>query len=1071
VDQSQETLTVFEHSTSFEQPIDDVPSTLTEYAQEQPNNTEFVKTEVFTAPIGSTSTLEIVKVENLEPIYDTNPSLEPVSPIAPESSEDDISPLAKKVSKQEQQKDATTNRPSIPPINFPNTEEKQKTRATRGPTILRRQRPEVSDVVVIPQSPKSSPKSSPSPKQSPKESPRVEVSEPLTIEIKSPRIPVRVVIPSNEQPKQDKSIEVPNKSTDDHKTENEEMAHRPHLLPAQRRHLDGRTMSMAINRKRKNSLAKFSQNLRQSIQVGQNGSSGHQDLLRKLNLVKFNDQGEVVDIIQEKPTVDQKTLDAQKVLQNAIGKWHKLNSFRAYLITDGSLRNQRLRIATMKEIHSTELTYVFNLKTLITEYKTPLMKMKIISDNEAATIFGNVDMIYNINQQILNSVHAEFMKWPICNLGAAFKIIAPFLKTYTDYINGYDIGSQMVQDLMSSNKKFADFTNTVYTRRNLSIQSLLVLPVQRLPRYKLLFQQLLEKTVPNHVDFQDLNYCLKLVTDLSAFVNEKKRTLDLSSSLVSLQRKLDARFKNLLQPYRQFQRKGKLQVACSRKLLDEWAYVYLFNDMILVLPLKENMEDDEQTILENGFVSSKVEAIFLMFAKIEHIDANSFKLDAFSRTSSFGFKFSSPEPIHEWKILIERLIQNLKKKISDRGINLQTEQIECKRLNEYNRIKVTELKLEKSEQELTDTKNVVFKIDRAMRDAQNEIIRLNEFVEQKKEEGKKAQAQVEIVKGRHKELKADYEKSKANLEAYDLHILNSVLNHDIAAFRELFASDPTCIVQDLSSYVSPDDITNLPEHSTTPQVKTVKPIPESNTPRIPSRPVLVELTRTGDSETFKLPSNEGVIAALPFVPKFSGSSLKRNNSSAKPFRKLTVLEPPPSPAHISRHMSMVAPKTREVSFDLPKSNSENTVIKHSEEAPPSKPKPLRISIKTREEIERNNPYVVFEQAKPKTCVSLETITSNKFVRTLNKLYRLRPLKCWGELEQEALSYKYVTDRARFGSHIIESEPVPYADDMDSEFYFDDDDDDELPIFKLEMLPNNVEVLKQMVLNLQKQVKT
>ena len=119
---------------------------------------------------------------------------------------------------------------------------------------------------------------------------------------------------------------------------------------------------------------------------------------------------------------------------------------------------------------------------------------------------------------------------------------------------------------MHSNKKFADFTNAIYTQRNSSIQSLLVLPVQRLPRYKLLFQQLLEKTIPNHGDYKHIEFCLALISELTTFVNEKKRVLDLSSSLMLLQKKLDVRFKNLLQPYRHFQRKGKLHVSIRFKL-------------------------------------------------------------------------------------------------------------------------------------------------------------------------------------------------------------------------------------------------------------------------------------------------------------------------------------------------------------------------------------------------------------------------------------------------------------------------------------------------------------------------
>jgi hypothetical protein len=293
------------------------------------------------------------------------------------------------------------------------------------------------------------------------------------------------------------------------------------------------------------------------------------------------------------------------------------------------------------------------------------------------------------------------------------------------------------------------------------------------------------------------------------------------------------------------------------------------------------------------------------------------------------------------------------------------------------------------------------------------------------------------------------------------------LNNDVSAFRELFASDPTCIVQDLSSYASPDDMINSPLAQPA-AIENVKPAKSDDDvimyPHNRSKTILLEMMRTDSGDSVKLPSNEGVTASISVVPRFSSGNLRKHNQ-VKPAtgKKVTLNVPPPSPAHYQN--------ANYQKFN-PNPDDELYSPRKVEALKPELPKrePKRIFIRSKTEIEKTNPYVIFEKtkgAKP----ALDTITNNQFVKSLNRLYRLRPPKTWSVLEQEALTYKYCTDRARFGSHVMESEPVPVDDsDIDSSLYFDDDDDDEVPIIKLEMLPNNVEVLKQMVINLQKQLK-
>lgn len=84
------------------------------------------------------------------------------------------------------------------------------------------------------------------------------------------------------------------------------------------------------------------------------------------------------------------------------------------------------------------------------------------------------------------------MEVPRGHIGALFKSFAPFLKMYTQYVNNHENSSQILNELIQKKrKKFIQFCNTALTDarcKGNSLQSLLIMPVQRVPRYKLLLQ-------------------------------------------------------------------------------------------------------------------------------------------------------------------------------------------------------------------------------------------------------------------------------------------------------------------------------------------------------------------------------------------------------------------------------------------------------------------------------------------------------------------------------------------------------------------------------------------------------
>ncbi|KAK5579913.1 hypothetical protein RB653_009602 [Dictyostelium firmibasis] len=101
-------------------------------------------------------------------------------------------------------------------------------------------------------------------------------------------------------------------------------------------------------------------------------------------------------------------------------------------------------------------------------------------------------------------------------------------KMYSNYIIGYDASVTLLARL----RKKKDFSNFLEKCRNdsrcngLDLNSILIMPVQRLPRYVLLLSELIKQTPPNHPNIKLLNKCLKGIKEVTSFINEAKRDDD-----------------------------------------------------------------------------------------------------------------------------------------------------------------------------------------------------------------------------------------------------------------------------------------------------------------------------------------------------------------------------------------------------------------------------------------------------------------------------------------------------------------------------------------------------------------
>ena len=160
-----------------------------------------------------------------------------------------------------------------------------------------------------------------------------------------------------------------------------------------------------------------------------------------------------------------------------------------------------------------------------------------------------------------------------------------FKGCYTRYVTHYDAAEAHLQKLKENDKdkhRYLEVCKTHPDAGGLDVRSFLIQPVQRVPRYRMLLEDLLKHTDADHADEAPLRESLSRVCEVAMHINEEKRHLD----GIEQMRQLIGRFANgavlekeLVSYERRLLREGAL--AKVRMSKTQQRLVYLCNDVLL----------------------------------------------------------------------------------------------------------------------------------------------------------------------------------------------------------------------------------------------------------------------------------------------------------------------------------------------------------------------------------------------------------------------------------------------------------------------------------------------------------
>ena len=255
--------------------------------------------------------------------------------------------------------------------------------------------------------------------------------------------------------------------------------------------------------------------------------------------------------------------------------------------TKSTMRLLIQRQHVVRELIATEVSYVSKLNQFKDGYLIPLTQA-FPNDKILKKCLEDILVIVAYNTQISISLKALETKNQLYGQGVGdiFQRLSHFLKTYCSYINNTDSINDHEKKSRSTNKKFDQKLQQLENEKCLDpFNSYVILPVQRIPRYRLMLQELI-KTVPQgHKERSKLDDALNKILEIGVLVNENKRKMENQLILNQLFKQLKYPFGMKpfkLNPSTKFIKFGILSMYDeAAKSKCRTVNVFLFNDAII----------------------------------------------------------------------------------------------------------------------------------------------------------------------------------------------------------------------------------------------------------------------------------------------------------------------------------------------------------------------------------------------------------------------------------------------------------------------------------------------------------
>ncbi|XP_048575311.1 uncharacterized protein LOC5520664 isoform X3 [Nematostella vectensis] len=195
---------------------------------------------------------------------------------------------------------------------------------------------------------------------------------------------------------------------------------------------------------------------------------------------------------------------------------------------------EKRRTRAAEELLTSEMSYFSGLNMLISNYLSPLRESHIISDDDIKRIFSNVESLAFISKEMVSKLQSRLAKWDVNTtiIGDVLLEMFSYLKLFEPYFNSRNKGNEVKAKLEKNNEKFRLISTRTINGQTLN--SLLLMPIQRIPRYELLLKELVKRTDESHPDYGNLKEAQAKAQKAAAELNEHIRRIENESKIIEV---------------------------------------------------------------------------------------------------------------------------------------------------------------------------------------------------------------------------------------------------------------------------------------------------------------------------------------------------------------------------------------------------------------------------------------------------------------------------------------------------------------------------------------------------------
>lgn len=313
---------------------------------------------------------------------------------------------------------------------------------------------------------------------------------------------------------------------------------------------------------------------------------------------------------------------------------HSFKIFNSRLFRCSSFSRNK----NIEEIMNTEKSFRNHLKLLITHFRSPLKALNLISKEDLAIIFHNIMDILEFSEKMIEDMN----KYSIIE---AFKQNLNNIHVFTSYANNYAGAIKKIEYLKNDYEfsNFIEHQETISCLSGLKFQSLLITPIQRVPRYRLLLQNLLYNTKITSSNYNTLISIVKQISEYIENLNDCLKMHETYTKMTELQKKYFSKYSiNLFSPGRILVKEDKLlHINSNGTSID--VKCFLFNDCIIIM--KNPRKKPELYLLEDVIVERVFNGLKTKSSTSTDIDISTNSLIELNTTNCLEFfkKFKIPK--------------------------------------------------------------------------------------------------------------------------------------------------------------------------------------------------------------------------------------------------------------------------------------------------------------------------------------------------------------------------------------------------------------------------------------------